>query len=466
MWEYGYDAADQLTTAVKKSTDPTPQILRRSAYTYDSAGNRTAEQVDDTVATSSYDNVNRLTSRVPGGFLRFEGALDEAATVTVGGQPASISSDNRFVGKATVGAGTSQIEIRALDPSGNVRVNTYQVSQAGATTSFTYDANGNLTHDGTRSFEWDARNQLVGVLDGSRRVEMQYDGNQRRVRVTTEEGGVTVEDVRVLWCRTVACEEREVNGVTIRRRPFAFGEQLASDWFLLTDGLGSVVGVLDDTGTLIAGYAFAPWGERTLEQGTDSTTRGFTGHRIVEGLSMTLYRAYDGKLGRWLSEDPAGFVDGPNLYSYSRNQPTRRVDPFGDQSGCCSCSVKIECRPVGGKWGWLADHCYVVATNSNCQTTIYESGPQNPPGGGYGQNIASPAKPRPAGGAGSTSSSRSSGVDCGAIGCLDRSANNWNSANIAYDPLGPNSNSYASWLNRECNLGHIGPPPGRGVGWY
>ena len=30
-------------------------------------------------------------------------------------------------------------------------------------TSFTYDANGNLTSDGLRSYTWDARNQLTGI---------------------------------------------------------------------------------------------------------------------------------------------------------------------------------------------------------------------------------------------------------------------------------------------------------------
>ncbi|MCL4848503.1 MAG: hypothetical protein KJ066_18310 [Acidobacteria bacterium] len=44
------------------------------------------------------------------------------------------------------------------------------------------DANGNLTADGTRTFEWDARNQLVAVTVGTHRSEFVYDGLQRRVR--------------------------------------------------------------------------------------------------------------------------------------------------------------------------------------------------------------------------------------------------------------------------------------------
>ena len=42
------------------------------------------------------------------------------------------------------------------------------------------DANGNLTADGARSFEWDARNQLLAVDVGTHRSEFTYDGDRRR----------------------------------------------------------------------------------------------------------------------------------------------------------------------------------------------------------------------------------------------------------------------------------------------
>lgn len=70
------------------------------------------------------------------------------------------------------------------------------------------DANGNLTSDGTRSFEWDAQNQLVAVTVGTHRSEFVYDGLQRRVRQIEKENGVTTTDTRVLWCET-ACGFRK-----------------------------------------------------------------------------------------------------------------------------------------------------------------------------------------------------------------------------------------------------------------
>lgn len=46
-WKYSYDPTDQLLMADKWSMGSTPAVLKRYAYTYDAAGNRTSEQIDD-----------------------------------------------------------------------------------------------------------------------------------------------------------------------------------------------------------------------------------------------------------------------------------------------------------------------------------------------------------------------------------------------------------------------------------
>src|SRR5262249_2955132 len=45
-YDLTYDAADQLTAATYRTTDPTPTVLSRYLYRYDSAGNRTGAQTD------------------------------------------------------------------------------------------------------------------------------------------------------------------------------------------------------------------------------------------------------------------------------------------------------------------------------------------------------------------------------------------------------------------------------------
>ena len=49
-----------------------------------------------------------------------------------------------------------------------------QVATFGATT-FSYDANGNLTSDATNSYSWNARNEMSGISVG-------VSANSRRIR--------------------------------------------------------------------------------------------------------------------------------------------------------------------------------------------------------------------------------------------------------------------------------------------
>jgi RHS repeat-associated protein len=334
-WRYGYDRADQLTSATKETTDPTPTVLQRLAYGYDPAGNRVFEQRDDSVTAWSHDALNRLVAQAGGGVLQVAGTVNEPATVTIQGQAATVSAANQFTGGLPVVPGTNVFTIRAVDPSGNAATATYEVDVSDAPKTFTHDANGNLTSDGTRSFEWDARNQLAAVTVGTLRSEFVYDGLQRRVRQTEKENGVTQSDTRVLWCETAVCEERAADGLTVMRRAFGLGEQVNGQARLFTtDHLGSVREVADSTGVLLARYAFDPWGRRTVTAGTDVTTVGFTGHRTRagSGLALTLYRGYDAGLGRWVGEDPIGVAGGDsNLYGYVGDNPVNNVDLLGLQ---------------------------------------------------------------------------------------------------------------------------------------
>ena len=47
------------------------------------------------------------------------------------------------------------------------------------------------------------------------------------------------------------------------------------------------------------------------------------------GLYHYRARAYSPDIGRFMQQDPAGMVDGPNLYAYVGNNPVNRRDPSG-----------------------------------------------------------------------------------------------------------------------------------------
>jgi RHS repeat-associated protein len=178
----------------------------------------------------------------------------------------------------------------------------------------------------------DARNQLIAVMVGTHRSEFTYDGEQQRVRIVEKENGVIQTDTEVLWCDSEICEERAANGITVTRRAFLAGEQVAgAARFLLTDHLASVRAVTGASGSLLARYTFDAWGRREVETGSDVTSVGFTGHQwhAAGAESLTQYRGYDPELGRWISEDPAGSPDGPNTYAYAQGNPIKFFDPDG-----------------------------------------------------------------------------------------------------------------------------------------
>jgi RHS repeat-associated protein len=65
--------------------------------------------------------------------------------------------------------------------------------------------------------------------------------------------------------------------------------------------------------------------------GSDLADFGFTGffYHKSTGLNLTLFRAYDSDLGRWLSRDPIAEGGGLNLYGHVGNNPINAFDPLG-----------------------------------------------------------------------------------------------------------------------------------------
>ena len=207
------------------------------------------------------------------------------------------------------------------------------------------DANGNLTADGTRTFAWDARNQLVAVTVGTHRSEFTYDGQQRRVREIEKENGATESDAKLVWCGRDVCEERISGGATTDYLGDGFRRGTQS-FFYTRDGQASVREVTDASGTLGSRVDYDPFGLGTTVIGS-APPHGFTGYvrHSASGFNLATYRAYDSDLGRWLSEDPLRDADGPNRYVYARNDPVRLIDLYGLQATSCIGSERPPCRP-------------------------------------------------------------------------------------------------------------------------
>ena len=188
-----------------------------------------------------------------------------------------------------------------------------------------------------RIYEWDAEDRLVAIVTGTHRSEFTYDGLSRRVRIVEKDNGTVTSDFRYLWCGTQLCEERSAAGDMATRRFFPQGAEVGgAKLFYSRDHLGSIREVTDSAGTLRARYEYDAYGRRTRVSGDLEADFGFTGHHFhpASGLHLAPFRAYDSNLGRWISRDPLGEPDGPNLYAYVRNDPINATDPLGLETAC------------------------------------------------------------------------------------------------------------------------------------
>jgi RHS repeat-associated protein len=232
----------------------------------------------------------------------------------------------------------------SYDPAGN-----RLTEQVDATTrQFSYNALNEMTSiKGDASLEadyqWDAEHRLISVTSGNEKTEFTYDGLGRRVGIRFLVSGTEVSDRRYTWCDNEICEERTPAGI-VSKRFFVQGMKIESGavagaYFYSRDHLGSIRQLTDSSGSVRASYAFDPFGRQERIAGDLEADFGFAGMFWTSEieLNLTLFRAYDPSIGRWLSRDPlrdAEVEEGPNLYLYAGNNSVNATDLLG-LAECC-----------------------------------------------------------------------------------------------------------------------------------
>ena len=334
VYTFTHDLVDQLTSAVLTDTSTPATILKRQAWSYDETGNRTVDQTDDAVFQTSHDSMNRLQSRVAGGPIVFAGSLNEAGTVTIDGKPVEVDALNNFKGTASLSGATTTVTVKAKDASGNETTKHYEVDASGSTISHDYNADGDITSDGTKTYYWNALNQLVEVKQGTTTLAtFEYDGGGRRTRK------VAAGDTHVYIYDAEDIIEERISGTssgTLRYfhgagidEPLARRNSSNAVTYYLADHLGSIVQETSSSGSVGLEREYDAWGQ--LIQGTTASGYSFTGREWDTEVELYEYRAryYGPAFGRWMSEDPIGLAGGNHLSTYVSNNPTRLIDPFG-----------------------------------------------------------------------------------------------------------------------------------------
>ncbi len=232
------------------------------------------------------------------------------------------------------------------------------------TATLTYDDAGNRIGESvqtqgvataaTKAFAWDAQDRLLGVTmpDGSEH-SYEYDYRTRRIGTssTTGAGQATVtKRTAIVFSGGLSVAEWESDTGSLPAAPtveYTRGPDMGGGVggllyslrsesgtttakYNLSNGRGDIVAQSNQSAALTWTASYEAYGKRTKESGTNKDKqRGNSKDEDPTGLLNEGFRYRDLETGVWLSRDPAGFVDGPNVYAYVKQNPWSKYDPLG-----------------------------------------------------------------------------------------------------------------------------------------
>jgi RHS repeat-associated protein len=259
-----------------------------------------------------------------------------------------------------------------LTYSANATTNRLDSVTGGLTRTYTYNAKGQVEHDGTRDFVWSGADRIVEVVGIA---SYAYDGLGKRIKTTKASGAVEYtiysrvgtllysykpalsESTDYVYLGSMALAElRMAPGVlsnTDSRNPAqtvqvtlapgrspqvggAVSAQVETT-YLHTNLLGSPIqwSSRAATGVWLNSEHYEAYGHKLNGVGDKL---GYTGHAHDFETDLTYMQArfYDPQVGRFLSADPVEFEGGDpfnvNRYAYANNNPYAYTDPSGMSS--------------------------------------------------------------------------------------------------------------------------------------
>jgi len=350
---YRYDALNRLT----KMFDGAGAVF---TFAYDATGKLSSRKAPNGVtATYQYDGLDRLirltSKRAQTTLADFQYQFNDGNNIS---QVTDLSSVNSYsydlVDRLVSATHANQAnESFTYDAVGNRTASHLSAAYAheafnrlasSASATFSHDTNGNLTSKtdatGTAQYGWDFENRLsqVTLPDGTG-VSYKYDALGRRiersVNLVSALPEITVE--RFVYDGADVVRDIDENGLTLNDYVNGPGidnklrqtNNVTGSLYFLTDHLGSTTGLTDATGNLVEQLSYDSFGNNA---GSTRTRYGYTGRERDPETDLLYYRArfYDPEPGRFISEDPIGFLGGDvNLYGYVRQNPLSFRDPLG-----------------------------------------------------------------------------------------------------------------------------------------
>ena len=302
-----------LTRIVTTKADTT--VLLDNSYTRDNMGRITAITglTPSESWTYTYNDRDELVTATNQG----DASLTESFTYDDGG---NLLTRSRLTGAFTYPAGT------ATRPHAPLTL---------GTNAMTYDANGNMTADGSRTLTWDEANRLGQVVNAaSATIDFAYGPDGKRARKVGAGTDTLYPDADAEIDATGSPVSPGIYALNAYTRYPHMDIKLVgtSAHYIHRDHLSSVRFVTDATGNLIEQTAYASYGEPT--NAAMATQKGYINerHDPETGLMYLNARYMDPSFGRFISPDdwdPVIEGVGPNRYAYAQNDPVNKSDPNG-----------------------------------------------------------------------------------------------------------------------------------------
>ncbi len=361
-----YDPADsRLHTQSSRKNDGS--VLLALACFYDPVGNITriedhafqpryfANQLIDGHRNFTYDSLYRLTSAtgyddappsdIPG--LPQPGDPNDRLNYT---QTYRYDSGGNLIELCHVRAGNNSTRQMFIDPNSNRGVR-WKTGDEPPDFDELFDSHGNqkAMHPG-KPLTWNARDELESV------TLIQREGGSNDAEYYRYSQGIRVFKRHETFAANAEHfhQVRYLPGLEIRTRDngeelhvITLGNARCLHWaknrpkdidddqlrYNLDDHLGSSVMELDQDAVMISQEGYYPFGETAWMAPHSETTYRFirySGKEMdVSGMYYYGARYYAPWLQRWVSADPAGDVDGLNLYAMVSNNPMIYVDTDG-----------------------------------------------------------------------------------------------------------------------------------------
>ena len=247
--------------------------------------------------------------------------------------------------------GPQKYEFDSLGNPKNDTTNTLNQITSTPNTKLFYDEDGNLTRehktDQVTQYQFDPLGRLICIHSpNNKRIHFKYDPFDRlysKQVYTAKEDSWEVEapqfylydkDIEIgTIAPNLQIQSLKVLGLGIKGDiGAAIALEINSIPYLpLHDFYGNIVALVSTDGALIEQHKLDAFGKNTSSVSSISPW-GFQSKRQEESLIFFGARFYSPSLGRFITPDPAGSIDSPNLYLFLQNSPPNRLDLFGFQS--------------------------------------------------------------------------------------------------------------------------------------